>query len=123
MSSSRADVVKLPLPSGVKAGLLVGRGGNNSRWLHWNSGGAHFTINDTAISIRAKDYEVRARALQLVRRQLDAMVKFGECLAGSGGGVQKAKVRSLLGMIPITSNPFGTFVCTEGPCMPRRAHE
>ncbi|GIL89488.1 hypothetical protein Vretifemale_17249 [Volvox reticuliferus] len=74
-SSNRTDIVKLPLPFGMKAGFVVGRGGHNCRWLHYSSGGAHITVNDTAISIRAKDNHVRARAIQLVRRQLDAMLR------------------------------------------------
>ncbi|GLI70524.1 hypothetical protein VaNZ11_015439, partial [Volvox africanus] len=74
-SSNRTDVIKLPLPAGIKAGFVVGRGGHNCRWLHYNSRGAHITVNDTAISIRAKDNHVRARAIQLVRRQLEAMLR------------------------------------------------
>ncbi|GIL42189.1 hypothetical protein Vafri_251 [Volvox africanus] len=74
-SSNRTDVIKLPLPAGIKAGFVVGRGGHNCRWLHYNSRGAHITVNDTAISIRARDNHVRALAIQLVRRQLEAMLR------------------------------------------------
>ncbi|EFJ46177.1 hypothetical protein VOLCADRAFT_105604 [Volvox carteri f. nagariensis] len=74
-SPCRPDVVKLPLPPGVKAGAVVGRGGHNVRWLHFHSGGAHITVNDTAITIRAKEDHVRERAVLLVQLQLGAARK------------------------------------------------
>ncbi|GIL96043.1 hypothetical protein Vretimale_1937, partial [Volvox reticuliferus] len=69
---SRPEVVKLPLPPGLKASTVVGRGGHNVRWIHFHSGGAHITVNDTGITIRAKETHVRERAIVLVQRQLDA---------------------------------------------------
>ncbi|GLI70523.1 hypothetical protein VaNZ11_015418, partial [Volvox africanus] len=69
---SRPEVVKLPLPPGLKASTVVGRGGHNVRWIHFHSGGAHITVNDTGITIRAKEIHVRERAFVLVQRQLDA---------------------------------------------------
>ncbi|GIL42187.1 hypothetical protein Vafri_253 [Volvox africanus] len=74
---SRPEVVKLPLPPGLKASTVVGRGGHNVRWIHYHSGGAHITVNDTGITIRAKETHVRERAFVLVQRQLDAAKRLG----------------------------------------------
>lgn len=74
---SRPEVIKLPLPPGLKASTVVGRGGHNVRWIHFHSGGAHITVNDTGITIRAKETHVRERARILVQRQLDAAKRLG----------------------------------------------
>lgn len=78
MSNDRVDVVKVPIPRGLLAGNLVGRGGVNTRWLHIQSGGAHITITNSEVIVRAKDAQVRRRAVQLVQGQMRAMKNVGE---------------------------------------------
>ncbi|GLI70526.1 hypothetical protein VaNZ11_015441 [Volvox africanus] len=77
MIQNRTNVTKIPIPLGIWVGHLVGRRGVNMRWLHIQSGGAHITANDAEVIIRSRDSHVRARAVKMVRRQLNAMLRFG----------------------------------------------
>ncbi|GIL42192.1 hypothetical protein Vafri_253, partial [Volvox africanus] len=95
MTQNRIDVTKIPIPLGIWVGHLVGRRGVNMRWLHIQSGGAHITANDAEVIIRSRDSHVRARAAKMVRRQLNAMLRFDEV---ANAVVKKVKLFQLVSM-------------------------